>query len=576
MRDKILKATQEERLNAVRDQLVALQGALGRFPATKEDSATLQEAIRHMTELFLLVVVGEFNSGKSVFVNALLGEPLLEEGVIPTTFRIQIVRHGERLERQVEDESTEVVTAPIGLLQQLQIVDTPGTNAIDRKHEAITREFIPRADLVFFVTSADRPFTESERVFLTRIREWGKKVVLVVNKVDILDQSAEVERIQTYVRRNASTLLGLEPVLFSISARAALRAKMDANGAIPDSFADLERYVTETLDEQERVRLKLLSPLGVGEHLIGRYLAGVEEQEQILQQDLAAIGDIDRQLAVYESDMLRDFRLRLSDVDNVLHQLELRGQEYIEDVIRLPRVFDLLNKSKLKNDFVRKVVADAPGQVEKRVNDIIDWLVSSDLQQWQVVKDYLAKRRSERAEQSVGEFSARFDFDRGRLIETVGRAAQRVLEDYDRDTEANRMAESVQGAVANTALLEVGAVGLGTVVSLLATSTAADVTGILAAGVLATLGFLVLPYRRRAANKELRSKIAALREQLMKALDAQFTVEVQRSLSRLRDSLAPYTRFVRAEEQNLQEKRADLTAIRQKMSALRVEIEEAS
>ena len=50
---------------------------------------------------------------------------------------------------------------------------------------AFGRKFEP--DLVLFVTSADRPFTETERAFLEQIRAWGKKIVIVVNKVDILE-----------------------------------------------------------------------------------------------------------------------------------------------------------------------------------------------------------------------------------------------------------------------------------------------------------------------------------------------------------------------------------------------------
>ena len=61
------------------------------------------------------------------------------------------------------------------LLRDIHIVDTPGTNAIIREHERITAEFVPRSDLVLFVTSADRPFTETERAFLEQIRGWGKK-----------------------------------------------------------------------------------------------------------------------------------------------------------------------------------------------------------------------------------------------------------------------------------------------------------------------------------------------------------------------------------------------------------------
>ena len=69
---------------------------------------------------------------------------------------------------------------------------TDGGNAIIRQHEQLTQDFVPRSDLVIFITSADRPFTESERTFMQRIREWGKKVVILLNKTDLLED-AEVD-----------------------------------------------------------------------------------------------------------------------------------------------------------------------------------------------------------------------------------------------------------------------------------------------------------------------------------------------------------------------------------------------
>ena len=82
----------------------------------------------------------------------------------------------------------------------MHIVDTPGTNAIIREHERLTTEFVPRADLVLFVTSADRPFTETERAFLETIRDWGKKIVIVVNKVDIFETREDLDEVLDFVR----------------------------------------------------------------------------------------------------------------------------------------------------------------------------------------------------------------------------------------------------------------------------------------------------------------------------------------------------------------------------------------
>lgn len=72
---------------------------------------------------------------------------------------------------------------PAALLREMNIVDTPGTNVILERQQRLTEEYVPRADLVLFVLSADRPLSESELAFLKYIRQWRKKVVFVVNKV---------------------------------------------------------------------------------------------------------------------------------------------------------------------------------------------------------------------------------------------------------------------------------------------------------------------------------------------------------------------------------------------------------
>ena len=87
------------------------------------------------------------------------------------------------------------ISIPAEILRDINIVDTPGTNAIHREHEAITREFVPRADMVLFVTSADRPFTETERAFLEQVRGWGKKVLVVINKIDILEGERQIDEV---------------------------------------------------------------------------------------------------------------------------------------------------------------------------------------------------------------------------------------------------------------------------------------------------------------------------------------------------------------------------------------------
>ncbi|MDY7080137.1 MAG: dynamin family protein [Chloroflexota bacterium] len=576
MPEKILTEAEQRLLKEERQWLTNLQIALTRFDAAPEDRAALDRSVRQLDELFLLVVVGEFNSGKSAFINALLGQPLLEEGVTPTTTRVHLLKYGETFERIAVEAAVDVYAAPAPLLKEINIVDTPGTNAIHRQHEAITREFVPRSDMVLFITSVDRPFTESERVFLERIRDWGKKVVVLLNKTDILTSSEDLASIEQFITENARTLLGFTPQIFPISSRLALRARQEDDAALlaESGFALLEQYIVTTLDERERVHLKLSNPLGVGLHLVAKYLHVVDGRLALLQEDFDVMEDIERHLAIYRDDMGREFRFRLKDVENVLYEFESRGMVYFDEMVRLARIFDLIKKAQLEEQFERQVIAGVPQVIETRVNDIIDWLISSNLNQWQAVMEHVQSRRDKHADRIVGQVGGAFDYDRVRLIEAVSQAAQQAMTNYDHDTEAERVAESLQMAVAGTALVEVGALGLGAIVTAIATTAAADLTGILAAGAVAVLGLFVIPTKRRQVKRDFREKIISVREQLMHTLTTQFERELARSLNEIETAVSPYTRFIRAERQQLEDTRRESLEIKERLERLKAEIEE--
>jgi hypothetical protein len=113
-------------------------------------------------------------------------------------------------------------------------------------------------------------------------------------------------------------------------------------------------------------------------------------------------------------------------------------------------------------------------------------------------------------------------------------------------------------------------------VVVLASTTMADVTGILAAGAVSVLGLLVLPAKRQMAKNELRAKVAAMRGRLMEALTGQFDHELERSIHRLREAMGPYTRFVRSEGQRLAEARDSLRRVREGLLALKENVERGS
>jgi small GTP-binding protein len=539
------------------------------------DREALSQSIGQLDELFLLVVVGEFNSGKSTVINALLGQRLLEEGVTPTTTEIQILRYGPDPQPNPTPSPHRTLSFPVEFLKEISIVDTPGTNAILRHHEAITAQFVPRSDAVLFVTSADRPFTESERGFLEVIRNWGKKIIFVINKIDILQNPREILQVETFVRENAQRLLGEAPVLFPVSARAALTARLADPKAWPESrFEALETYIHDTLDEGGRVRLKFLNPLGVGDHLAGKYSRVVESRLEFLRADISLLSDVEGQLAAYRDDMRHQFKFRMADLDNILLKMESRGQAFFNETFRLARVFDLFSKTRIQQNFEREVVGDVPQRVERKVQETIDWLVESDLRQWQAIHKHLEDRRREHKDRIIGDVGLEdFRSGRNRLLEDLGREARRVVDGYDKEKEAKAIAESALNTVAASAAMEAGALGLGALVTALATTAAADVTGILMASLMAAVGLFIIPARRRQGKNKMIERISSLRTQLVQSMRAQFEREIDRSLRHINETISPYTRFVRTEKEKMGGTGEKLAGLRGEMNRLKERLE---
>jgi small GTP-binding protein len=578
----MLTERQEALLEEVRRILLGLRDALVRFGAdvAPGDMRTLNDTIAHLDELFLLVIAGEFNSGKSSFINALLGEKVLAEGVTPTTDRITLLRYGDAPTEQPLEEFLLERDFPADVLRRLTIVDTPGTNAIIRRHEELTRDFIPRADLVLFVTSTDRPFTESERAFLSTIQEWGKKIVIVLNKADLLEEH-ELEQVVTFIRENARDLLGITPEIFPVSARLAQRARANSDEATTrdeawraSRFEAIERYVLETLDEEQRVRLKLLSPLGVAQRLADKYLALAESRLETLQQDFMTLDNIERQLDLFRDDLSDDFKYHLTEVENILSEFELRGVRFFDDTIQLRNIFHLARSERVREEFEAQVVDDLPRQIEDRLHSLIDWMIDKNLRLWQAVMDYLQRDRvPEHRAGLIGDVGGSFEYNRGALLESVGHKAQQVVASYDREAESLALGEDVRNAIAATALAEVGAVGLGALLVTLLHTAALDFTGVLAAGVVAIGGLYLLPAKRRQVKREFHDKIAGLREQLLATMRRQFSSELDQMLARIREAIGPYTRFIRAQREQLTTIQGDLSDVDVDLGRLRAEIQ---
>ena len=578
--EALIDAKYAEVLNAERETLGDLKKWLEKTETEPQVVEQLADMIEHLDALFLVVIVGEFNAGKSSVVNALFGTRLMEEGPIPTTAKVTVIRHGEEaLERQLSEFLVEK-RIPSPHLLNLNLVDTPGTNSIVQQHQTLTERFIPRADLVLFVTSFDRPLSESERQFLEYIRgSWGKQLLFVLNKIDMSRDEEMLAKVMEHVRSGCLELMEFEPRIFPVSAHQAYQAKEMEAGEERDGlwassrFEAFESFVTQQLTNKEKVAIKLTAPLDAAERLLIAQEDRLNRRLKVLEQDEQNLNDLNDVVEKARKTLTDGYGRHVTEVDNLLLQLERRGIQFLDDTIRISKLNMIRDRDQFKEEFVRQVVRDTDKQIENQVTQAVDGLLKKALQLWnQTVTDFADRVRSVAGPKTT--HRGDFFYNRSEVFNTIMREADRKIEMYDLREEARRILENARNAAAFFMGTEAVAVGIGAIATVVVTATAMDVTGgFIAAGVLAVVGLIFLPRQKRKAIDEFKNRVAALREDMKKALVNQLDEEVDQSLSRVGETISPYVDFVRDERNAMNKIAAGRSEIEKKVTSLRRQVE---
>ncbi|HET7501108.1 MAG TPA: dynamin family protein [Kofleriaceae bacterium] len=221
------------------------------------------------SERFHLVVLGEFNHGKSTFVNALLGSDILPTGITPTTASINhvvwapqptarvVLTSGEskaldpgQLKEWVTvagGHASEVAFVELGypsdlLKNNVVLVDTPGVNDLNEQRAEVTYGYVPRADAVVFLLDAGQALKDSEREFLrSRVLESARdRLIFVLGKMDMLSPD-ERTAVTEYVTTGLGKMMP-EPVVYALSAKDWARGH-DPTSGMPALLAYLERFL---------------------------------------------------------------------------------------------------------------------------------------------------------------------------------------------------------------------------------------------------------------------------------------------------------------------------------------------
>ncbi|KAK4763980.1 hypothetical protein SAY87_013418 [Trapa incisa] len=568
-----------------------------------EEVTLLNDAVSQIDEPFLLVIVGEFNSGKSTFINALLGESYLKEGVVPTTNEITFLRYSDlasdeiqRCERHPDGQYVCYLPAPI--LKEITIVDTPGTNVILQRQQRLTEEFIPRADLLLFVISADRPLTESEVGFLRYTQQWKKKVVFVLNKSDIYRTSHELQQATLFIEENTRKLLNTEQVtLYPVSARYALEAKLLDSFAIPtechelsisdpnwsiSSFYTLEKFLYSFLDGstsngKERIRLKLETPITIAEQLISSCSSLLKKDCQIAQQDLAFVLDIINDVKDYAAKMEGESISRKRKILSLIANTRSCIMELIESTLQLSNLDVVASyvlkgeksarrpaTSRVQNDIISPALHDA----RSLLVDYMVWLKSSNTRRGELYRESFERKWPSLAYPANEMSREKLD-----LLRKENKLGLKVIENFSAGTSSRLFEQEIREVFLET-FGGLGAAGLSA--SLLTSVLETTPEDLLALGLCSAGGLLAVSSFGRK-RQEVINKVNKAVDEFAREVEEAMEKDLSESIRNMEDFINTISRpYQEAAQQRLDkvlEIQNELSGAENRLRTLQVEIQ---
>lgn len=222
-----------------------------------EEALALWKIAGESDQPLLVLVMGEFKTGKSTFINTLLGEDVLVSDVAPATAVVTLLKFGPRkkvvlhyndgqvqnypyeklseITAEGNDEKQELreklsyveVAYPNKLLEKINLVDTPGLNVHKEKHIQSTTDFQQKADIVLWVFNAARNASRTE---MEEIRSLGERLkpIAIVNRIDLIDEEEEsIEEVLGSVRSRLGEAVQKVYGVSSLMARRALQNKRE-------------------------------------------------------------------------------------------------------------------------------------------------------------------------------------------------------------------------------------------------------------------------------------------------------------------------------------------------------------
>jgi GTPase Era involved in 16S rRNA processing len=359
-----------------------------------------------------ILVCGEFKRGKSSFINAFLEQELCPVDTNIATAVVSIIRYGEKarivrwhgdfsdpksetlnsleeISRYVKGRSEEsdhtiwldIEVPNIKLKNGIVLIDTPGVGGLDPRHAFLTNYFMPKADIVLFVTDKDSPLSASEIDFYKdKIASKARQNIILVNKADLFKSEEEQSKWIVDVQDKCGTS-EKTPDAIPISAKLKseyLKGKDDED-LKESNFEALEKEIeklTETFRKGLLLQLKeqILSVLEEMRGLLTIQLEQIEEPDpQIIERLENEMRTIEKQKQIIENPN-SEYRIKINSIitqarNNV--DLRLREESILLSADKLRELADS-PQARENPDWLQRQMNNAIGSLASELDTMID------------------------------------------------------------------------------------------------------------------------------------------------------------------------------------------------------------
>ncbi len=534
--------------------LFALNTLAHDLQASPNTVRTLNELGTSLREPFLFVVVGEVKAGKSSLLNAIFGREFCRVDVLPATDKVYLFKHGEE-ERDVPISPQLIEchrTAPI--LRDFNIVDTPGTNTIVAEHEAITRQFLPLADLCVVVFSTANPWGASAWQFLQHVhRKWLKKVIFVLQQTDLRSPD-EVAKIVEHMQQTMLQKVGERCPLFPVSARCAFESKHTADEPQraqlweKSGFGALEDFINKSVSDGTARNDKLRSVCRSAQVILDEHGSQVRGAAQTLDADLRRLEEIRGSLREREEQSLRQTGGLLWTIAQNYERAQLRGEELLRQKLTLGKTLKLIfGGSGWEKSFQAELESKQRESATRSVADALE-LIEADLKSvWKQVHDLMQRHFADQ-----NGLPALPDFAKQRQ-ELLNKIELSLIERGDGAAFESQMA-ALFSETTNWLRVPVGVAAAGGIGAVIAASlmkaAILDIT-MAVAGLGATVGTLVAVVKRNKILNQYSRQMAERRETMVRSIDEHLRHALRRFYLELEQTFQPLEAFCTAQKKVL-------------------------